>query len=633
MNRKEKIKNAAIIFLVVMLILTLFSNTIMNWSLPEVAVQYPAYQSISQQITGNGTVEAADTYEVKTGSVKRITGVYVMKGDTVDEGQLLFTLEEGDSTDLTQAKNDLRAAQDEYDKLLLVNGDDYTLDELSIKNKEAELAEAKSKQENFAANTAAYEKAKAARIAAESALEDIKSQQSEVGAENAYGIYVYLPEKYADKLVAANSKLKKLNEQLEDGKAKLEELNAKLPTVDSDFISLREEVRKYENQVENIKMELSYIDQTTNGKTQEQILATAAKVAELQNALSTAAAGLEAAQSKYNQALTESSAATLLKTQIKNQTSLNKTINDNIDKATAEQVAIKAEINKDLGTQIQNATNTVTELTADEADAKTAVGGTKAEVDKSVSDLEYSVEELKVALENKKETAAVESGKSAIDIATKKVLLDELKEKVAKLEAENVDGARITAPVAGVLTSVNLVSGNETEAGGIAAEIAVVASGYNISFSVTNEQARRVNVGDVAEIQYYWGSDNITVTLAAIKADETDPSTKKKLVFKVEGDIQPGQQLNISLGQRAQQYQSVIPNSAIREDNNGKFVLQLEAKNSPIGSRYVAVRADITVIATDGKNTAVSGIDETLAVISTSSLPLTPGMQVRLANS
>jgi hypothetical protein len=634
MNRKEKIKNAAIIFLVVMLILTLFSNTIMNWSLPEVAVQYPSYQSVSQQITGSGTVEAADTYQVKTGSVKKITGVYVQKGDLVDEGQLLFTLEDGDSTELTQAKAELRSAQDEYDKLLLTNGDEYTLEELSIKNKEAELEKAKSRQTNFAANTALYEAAKAARIDAENALADIKNQQSEVNAENAYGVYVYLPKSYADKLIAANEKLKKLNTELSDGKTKLEELNAKLPTVGDDFTSLRGEIVKYESQVEDLKMQLSLIDQSIYDTTsKEEAAATAAKVAQLINDIQAAQGNLKIAETKYNEALSTSTAANVLKTQIKNQTELNKAITKKIDDATAEQVALKASINKTLGDRIADATNEITELTAKEAEAKTEVGGTKAEVDKSVSDLEYAVEELKVALENKKENAAIESGKSAIDIATKKINLDELKEKVAKLEQDNTDGSRITAPVAGIITSQNLISGNNTEAGGLAAEIAVVASGYNVSFSVTNEQARRVSVGDVAELQYYWASDNVTVTLSAIKADEADPSTKKKLVFKIEGDVAPGQSLTLQLGQRAQQYPSVIPNSAVREDNNGKFVLQLQAKNSPIGSRYTAVRTDITVIATDGKNSAVSGIDESLAVITTSSLPLTPGMQVRLANS
>ena len=39
-KRRDWVKNAAIVFLTIMLILTFFSNTIMNYSLPEVAIQY-----------------------------------------------------------------------------------------------------------------------------------------------------------------------------------------------------------------------------------------------------------------------------------------------------------------------------------------------------------------------------------------------------------------------------------------------------------------------------------------------------------------------------------------------------------------------------------------------------------------
>ena len=37
-NRREWVKNIIIVFLLVMLLLTFFSNTIMNYSLPEVSV-------------------------------------------------------------------------------------------------------------------------------------------------------------------------------------------------------------------------------------------------------------------------------------------------------------------------------------------------------------------------------------------------------------------------------------------------------------------------------------------------------------------------------------------------------------------------------------------------------------------
>ena len=56
-KRKDGIKKAAIIFLVVLLILTFFSNTILNYSLPQVVVQYITSGSITQKVRATGTVE------------------------------------------------------------------------------------------------------------------------------------------------------------------------------------------------------------------------------------------------------------------------------------------------------------------------------------------------------------------------------------------------------------------------------------------------------------------------------------------------------------------------------------------------------------------------------------------------
>ena len=52
------VKNAVIVFLVILLILTFFSNTIMNRSLPEVATQYVSGGSITARVRGTGTVTA-----------------------------------------------------------------------------------------------------------------------------------------------------------------------------------------------------------------------------------------------------------------------------------------------------------------------------------------------------------------------------------------------------------------------------------------------------------------------------------------------------------------------------------------------------------------------------------------------
>jgi hypothetical protein len=54
-ERKEKIKNIAIIFLIIMLLLTFFSNTIMNYSLVEVSTQMVSSGKVTSKVRGSGT--------------------------------------------------------------------------------------------------------------------------------------------------------------------------------------------------------------------------------------------------------------------------------------------------------------------------------------------------------------------------------------------------------------------------------------------------------------------------------------------------------------------------------------------------------------------------------------------------
>ena len=106
-KKRDWIKNAAIVFLTIMLVLTFFSNTIMNYSLPEVSAQYVSSGTIQAKVRGSGTIEAGDPYSVKTDASKTILSVAVRNGDHVEKGDVLFYLEEGDSTELKQAQKTL----------------------------------------------------------------------------------------------------------------------------------------------------------------------------------------------------------------------------------------------------------------------------------------------------------------------------------------------------------------------------------------------------------------------------------------------------------------------------------------------------------------------------------------------
>ena len=151
---------------------------------------------------------------------------------------------------------------------------------------------------------------------------------------------------------------------------------------------------------------------------------------------------------------------------------------------------------------------------------------------------------------------------------------------------------------------------------------------------MTNDQAQRLRIGDTATISnYYWGKE-IVATLTSIRNDPKNPLSGKLLTFEIEGDVTSGSDLTISVGSKSANYDCVIPNSAIRSDSNGSFVYAIEAKNSPLGNRYIARRVSVEVIASDDSNSAVTGaLVNGDFVITTSDSPIKSGDMVRMADS
>lgn len=123
-KRREWVKNAAIIFLSVMLVLTFFSNTFMNYSLPEVAAQYVQSGTITAKIRGTGTVESGDPYNVKITETRTISSVLVKTGDKVEKGAPLLLLEDKESKELTDAQKALDEARLQFELAML--GKDIT---------------------------------------------------------------------------------------------------------------------------------------------------------------------------------------------------------------------------------------------------------------------------------------------------------------------------------------------------------------------------------------------------------------------------------------------------------------------------------------------------------------------------
>lgn len=198
---------------------------------------------------------------------------------------------------------------------------------------------------------------------------------------------------------------------------------------------------------------------------------------------------------------------------------------------------------------------------------------------------------------------------------------------------EAPDETIVTAPIAGKIVDVNFVPGNKVTSGNTVATIEVADKGYICELTMTTEEARKIQVGAECSITNSWWYSDIEASVTQIRSDPSSQGKNRIVVIEVKGDVYEGQSLTFSIGDKSQSYDSVLPNSAIREDSEGKFVLVVESKNTPLSVRYTARRMSIEVITSDDTKSAVSGLYGSEFVITSATSPISDGQQVRLAEN
>lgn len=177
-NRKWVIK-AGIAFLVVMGILTFFSNTIMNYSLPKVTVVYSSGGSMTTAIKGTGTIEAITQAKVIAQGARKVDFVNFGVYEDVMEGDIIATYAPATDTE----KEELKAAQDALDALLKQQKTedlqapvyDYSMDERSISDAKETLDKANTTLASAQGKDAAVNAAQADITAAQSKIDTINN--------------------------------------------------------------------------------------------------------------------------------------------------------------------------------------------------------------------------------------------------------------------------------------------------------------------------------------------------------------------------------------------------------------------------------------------------------------------------
>ncbi len=665
-KRRDWVKNAAIIFLSIMLVLTFFSNTIMNYSLPEVATQYVQPGTITAKVRGTGTVEATDPYHVMVTESRVISSVAVQKGDMVEKDQVIYYLEDAES-------EELKATQDELEELELAYMKGMFGGNVSP---EVISKVASGNTGNFASYQQAVTDMQSRLQAAEDRVKecqealDAVTLQSTVNNNNA-GVSTN-PHELEQQLAADD--LEKAKEAFEAKKAKqIADLTAEIEEVTKQIADLEKLVSGAQDTAGSVtddETNPSGIDVYT--KLRDDALAVvyqkvsalikAAEDGGLISAGSVAVSEtstideLKSAYKKVKAAVGDKEEYKTLYSEYEAALAQYKIAAENYKNAAGQMTGYeknKAALKKAKKklTDLENKLAEVNAITVSDSASVQDAQNRLANAQQNILEITSANEQSAAAYQNKiaNATAALENAQAVyellkneqtemsadinaeLDLAKVNKDIADKKAEIEKLKEKSV-GSAITAPVAGTVTELTYVAGETTKPDQEAAVIQIEGKGFTCSFSVTNAQAQKVKVGDVAELQNAWYYDDITVTLASIKPDPESAGQKKILVFDVTGsNVVEGQSLNLSVGQRSGDYDLVVPNSTIREDNNGKFILIVESKSSPLGNRYIATRVDVEVLAEDDNNTAISGgLYGYEYVITTSTKPVEAGKQVRL---
>ncbi|WP_018783150.1 efflux RND transporter periplasmic adaptor subunit [Bacillus sp. 95MFCvi2.1] len=91
-RKKRNIKIISSVFIGLLIILTLFSNTLANWNLPKVITEKPKNSELKQTFTGNGELQPQEEAKLSNSSIEaKVKEVHVKEGDRVKKNQLLMT--------------------------------------------------------------------------------------------------------------------------------------------------------------------------------------------------------------------------------------------------------------------------------------------------------------------------------------------------------------------------------------------------------------------------------------------------------------------------------------------------------------------------------------------------------------
>jgi len=248
----------------------------------------------------------------------------------------------------------------------------------------------------------------------------------------------------------------------------------------------------------------------------------------------------------------------------------------------------------------------------------------------AVADAQAALTAAQIALSDAQINAGIAADQLADAEEDRERQIADLEAKIEKTRAR-LTQTEIVAPASGYLYNLSVAAGDKLVGETVIFTIVPEDSSYSVSFTFPTNVVQSYQVGQEFSASNYYYIDKIVIT--NIKPDPNNPRDNRivKCAVYTSFPVYPGESITVTADKGNATYDHVVASSAISEDNSGNFVFVVDQSSGPLGDRYTVRRVSVTVQATSGAFSAISGEGlDGVMVVTRSEEPLHNGDRVRL---
>ena len=581
--RRSRVVKAMVAFVAVLALLTFFSNTLMNLTIPKVMGAYASRGNLSYSNSARGTITVENQTEVKGLEGRTVDQVKVTNYDTVQAGDTILTLKPIEESEDLQSKKD-RLKQLERD------------------------AEYDSRTDNTTDFTSYYDSINMAKATLSDAEDTLYAVQNKDAVEE------------ENKQIINEESVKEvsLKATVTEAAKTVEDIQKQIDAIDASIAPLQAQIDVYTALGTPTPTPRPDAPETTEPAATEPETpvpegATATPTPSPSPAPAYDEDGLDPTSPTYE----------MEKLMLK--------IREYEDQKTA------------LESQLESAKTRLDEASAELAECQGKIKDAQAEIDalkqlpseaaaqNAVTTARNAVNTAQKALSDAQTAAGITEDKARDTAEDREEEIAKLKKQIEELEKQ-AKVTEIKAPVGGYIYNIAVASGDALTAKTFVTYIIPETDRVcSVSFKFSSQAAQSIRVGMDLEITsgFIQGC-----TVQSIKPDPDNPRANKIVKCMVEGnDAWPGEEITVNAGRGNDNYKCVVPSSAVSEDNNGHFIYVIVGSSTPLGDKYTVKRVDVSIEATDGAATAIKGegLDKyDVMIVVRAEKPLEDGQRVRL---